>query len=89
MDTLADAVIAAITHISVAPEDQNGRLDEDVRILELLTGMLRDCTEEEREALRAALARARSFASSAGNRNEDLVETYRAIEEDILDTEPE
>jgi hypothetical protein len=89
MDTLADAVIAAIAHISTAPDDQDGRLDEDVRVLELITVMLRDCTEEEREALRAALARARSFASSAGNRNPDLVQTYRAIEEDILDTEPE
>ena len=89
MDTLADAVIAAIAHISTAPDDPDGRLDEDVRVLELITVMLRDCTEEEREALRAALARVRSFASSAGNRNPDLVQTYRAIEEDILDTEPE
>ena len=89
METLADAVIAAISHISTVPEDQDERLDEDVRILELLTVMLRECSAEEREALRAALGRARSFASASGNRNPELLETYRAIEDDILEPQEE
>ena len=89
METLADAVIAAIAHISTIPNDLDDRLDDDVRILEMLTVMLRECSDPEREALREALARARSFAVSSGNRNPDLLETYRAIQDDILETDPE
>jgi hypothetical protein len=89
MDTLADAVIAAIAHISTIPEDLDHRLDEDVRILEMLTVMLRECSEPERGALREALARARSFATASGNRNPELIETYRAIQDDILEPDPE
>jgi hypothetical protein len=85
METLADAVIAALAHIGTMPEAPNDRLDGDVRILEMLTVMLRDAAPEEREALREALARARSFASRSGNRDPDLLETYRAIEADILE----
>ena len=89
METLADAVIAAIAHISSTPDDLDARLDEEVRLLEMLTLMLREATPEEREALREALSRARSFAERSGNRNPDLLEAYRAIEADILDPESE
>jgi hypothetical protein len=89
METLADAVIAAIAHISTIPEDLDHRLDEDVRILEMLTVMLRECSEPEREALREALGRARSFAQASGNRDPDLLETYLAIQDDILETDTE
>jgi hypothetical protein len=85
METLADAVIAALAHISTTPEALGDRLDQDVRILEMLTVMLREAAPEEREALRDALARARSFAARSGNRDPDLLETYRAIEADLLE----
>jgi hypothetical protein len=89
METLADAVIAAIAHISTVPNDLDDRLDDDVRILEMLTVMLRECSEPEREALREALDRARSFAMASGNRDPDLLDSYRAIQDDILETDTE
>lgn len=86
MNTLANAVIAAITHISTAQADDD-RAGDDVRALESLTAKLRQCSAAEREALRAALQRARTAAESSPNAHPDLLDTFRAIETDIIEAE--
>jgi len=86
MNTLADAVIAAITYISTAPADDD-RADDDIRALESLTLMLHHCSAAERDALRASLARARTVAESSMQADPDLLDTFRAIETDILDAD--
>ena len=86
MNTLADAVIAALTYISTAQADDD-RADDDVRALESLAATLHHCSAAERDALRAALQRARAEAASSPNPHPDLLDTFRAIETDILDAE--
>lgn len=87
MNTLADAVIAAITYISTA-QVHDDRLSDDVQALESLVATLHHCTTAERDALRAALQRARAEAGSSANLHPDLLDTFHAIETDILDAEP-
>ncbi|WP_038164837.1 hypothetical protein [Verrucomicrobium sp. BvORR106] len=86
MNTLADAVIAALAYISTA-QAHDDRLDDDVQALESLTATLHHCSAAERDALRAALQRARTGAESSANTHPDLLDTFRAIETDILDVE--
>ena len=86
MNTLADAVISAITYISTASADDD-RADDDVRALESLAVTLRQCSAAERDSLRAALQRARAEAESSAHAHPDLLHTFRAIETDILDVE--
>ena len=86
MNTLADAVISAISYISTASADDD-RADDDVRALESLAVSLRQCSAGERDALRAALQRARAEAASSAHTHPDLLDTFRAIETDILDAE--
>jgi hypothetical protein len=86
MNRLADAVISAIAYISTASTDDD-RADDDVRALESLVVALRQCSAAEREALRAALQRARAEAESSDHAHPDLLDTFRAIETDILDAE--
>lgn len=83
MKALADAVIESILYISLAAGDEE-REDADVGVLESLVATLRECSSEERLELRAALERSRSAASDANRLTPDLLESYRAIETDIL-----
>ncbi|RBP35132.1 hypothetical protein DES53_1268 [Roseimicrobium gellanilyticum] len=85
MRNLADALIEAITYISIAPGDDD-RSHADVQALESLVATLRDSSPEELEALRAALNRARAAAKASGDPSHDLEGTFRAIEENILET---
>jgi len=55
--------------------------------LESLAATLHHCSTAERDALRAALQRARTEAESSPNPHSDLLDTFLAIETDILEAE--
>lgn len=83
MDKLADAVIEAILYIELASVNDD-RADSDVRALESLFYLLGKTSTEEKEALHAALERARLAASEDLLRDPHFFSTLQAIEEGIL-----
>ena len=79
MNAIADALVFAITYISVAPGDSN-RQDDDVRALESVMDMLSHSTVAERNALTDAAERAIT-AETKSFPNSQYIKVYR----DFLD----
>ena len=87
MTALADAAVFALIYINGAPGDDD-RADQDVKALEWLSFVLRQASGAEREALRAAVEKARANVQSFPGPPEEVVDSLRAIEEDILTAAP-
>ena len=57
MNSIADALVFAVSHIEEKPEEYPGSLDDDMKALESIAGTLRESSRAEREALATAAER--------------------------------
>jgi hypothetical protein len=87
MNALADAAVYALIYINGASGDDD-RADEDVKALEWLSFVLRQSSEAEREAIRTAVESARTKWQSYPGQPQEVLDSLRAIEEDILAIDP-
>jgi len=83
MKALADALVHAVTYINCLPDPTEEHVDDDVHALEDIATLLRDSTEEEKDALAAAAERAFA-AESTGPRRQDYLRDLGSWMEDMF-----
>jgi hypothetical protein len=87
MDSLADALVEAVTFVAYRQYDEDLTIDafeeEDIRALESVKARLAGATEEERQALDAAVHRAMATLPP----DSELLPYYRAWMDNMFEEE--
>ena len=86
MDSIADALVYAVSYINCRPlEDAESRYDDgDVGALESIAGFLHNATPAEQDALAAAAERALTAERSAPRPRPEFVRDYERWMEDMF-----
>jgi hypothetical protein len=84
MKTIADALVYAVTFISIRADSD---ADDDVGALESIAGALATSTAEEKEALAAAANRALAAELEMPNPREEFVQDYSSWMQNLFGDE--
>ena len=86
MNSIADALVYAVTYISLRGAEEEEFDDDDVGALESIAGMLNSATEEEKDALSAAAEKALADELNSAPR-EEFARDYRTWMETMFGEE--
>ena len=76
MKALADALVYIITALDTRSRDHPAQLDDDVKMLESVTGFVQGATDAELDALAAAAERAFAAERASAWPSQELIECY-------------
>ena len=86
MDALAEAIVYACAYLSIM-NDSEERIHQDIGALESIGATLSAATEQERAALRVAVARAIAGESALAEPRPEFLQAYEDFAATVLDTE--